>query len=106
MSAPPAPSEPTWLPSTALGWFALAMMGISILSLGVAFSGVLPGEARATSYFSLWQARMFVVWLATGVVGTELGISSLIRGDRSVTALLIAMIGIPMSFFMLIALAD
>ena len=103
MSTPHLPHEPTTLPRTAPGWFALTMMGVSILSFAVLTAGVLPGEEPATSFFTPWEERMITVWLASGFVAIGSGIVALIAGDRSLTTMLIVMIGIPAALIMLLA---
>ena len=103
MKAPHLPPEPTILPKRAPGWFALAMLIASVLSFAALVSGVLPGEDRPTSFFTLWEERMITVWLAAGLAGVGLGIVALISGDWSVTTLLIVLLGIPASVILLVA---
>ena len=103
MTAPCVPREPTWLPSTPLGWLAVAVLGASLLPIALIASDQLP-EGSREMYVTQWQIRMWLVWFVTVVVGTGISVAALVRGDRSVTALLIAMIGIPATLLVLLGM--
>jgi hypothetical protein len=101
MNAPRTPPEPTYLPSTALGWIALALMTASILSFAMLTSDALPDNGGL--FFSIWEERMLTLWLATGFVGLGSGIAALLTGDRALTTLLIVLLGVPASLLMVLA---